>query len=83
MYQRYGCLHLKVIADPLKFYAAYGDKDENSVLRAKVAAAQTKEDHPAPLEATEVHMSHFDALQLKSSVTHFPSLFGQECSDRC
>lgn len=42
----------------------------------KLLPLKRKEDLPAPLEASEVHVSHFDASQLKSSVTHFPSLFG-------
>jgi len=75
--------YLKVITDLLKFCAAYGDKNENSVLRGKAAATQMKARFPPPLEEGDVHVSHFDASQLKSSVTHFLGLFGQECSDRC
>lgn len=70
--------YLKVIADPLKFYAA-----KTRFWEQKLLPLKQKEDLPAALEVSEVHVSHFDASQLKSSVTHFPSLFGQECSDRC
>lgn len=75
--------YLKVITDPLKFYTVCGDKTENSVLRAKAATPEMKGGCPAPLEASDIHVSHFDASQLRSSVTHFLSLFGQEHSDRC
>ena len=43
--------YLKVISDPLKFYAAYGDKNENSVLRAKAAATQTKGGSPCTVRS--------------------------------
>lgn len=72
-----------VITDPLKFYISYGDKNKNSSLRAKTATPEMKGGCPAPLEASDIHVSHFQVSQLKSSVTHFLSLFGQECSDRC
>lgn len=75
--------YLNVITDPLKFYTACGDKNENSILRAKAAPPEMNGVCPALLEAGDVHMSHFDSSQLGSSVTHFLSLFGQECSDRC
>lgn len=37
----------KVITNPLKFCTAYGDKNENSVLRVKAAAIHMKEDLPS------------------------------------
>lgn len=43
--------YLKVIADPLKLYATYGDENENSVLRAKAAATQTKGGSPCTVRS--------------------------------
>lgn len=74
---------LRLSLTPWNFTLPVQIKNENSVLRAKAATPEMKGECPAPLEASDTHVSHFDASQLKDSVTHFLSLFGQEHSDRC
>lgn len=53
--------YLKVVTDPLKFYTACGDKNKDSILRAKAATPEMKGGCPALLEASDIHRSHFDA----------------------